>query len=109
MATSPRKFHCAGCGECCRWPGIVRVSEAEIAALARFLGLAEPVFIERFTQLAPDRTGLILTDAADGACCFLTPENRCRVHTVKPRQCRNFPTQWGVPAEYAGRCRGKWS
>lgn len=108
METIQKEFHCEGCGECCRWPGIVRVDNTEIARLATFLKLSEQEFIDKFTRLAPDRLGLVLVDAADGACCFLSPENRCRVHAVKPRQCRNFPISWQIPPEYAGRCHGKW-
>ena len=104
-----RKFHCAGCGACCRWPGIVRLDEARIAAIAAFLGLAEQAFIDRWTRLSPDRRCLVLRDREDGACCFLTPDNRCRIHPVKPRQCGTFPTEWQAPAELMALCQGVWS
>ena len=108
MDQSIKEFHCAGCGECCRWEGIVRVDDAQIAAIAEYLHITEQEFIDRYTRLAPDRRGLVLLDAPDGACCFLTPDNRCRIHPVKPRQCRDFPKTWDVPAELMSRCQGKW-
>ena len=104
-----RKFHCAGCGACCRWAGIVRVDDVQIAAIAAYLGLAEQEFIDRWTRLAPDRQGLVLQDRDDGACCFLTRDNRCRIHPVKPRQCGAFPMEWQVPQELMALCQGTWS
>ena len=89
------KFHCRMCGACCRIPdGIVRVSEAEIARIAAFLGMAEADFIDRETELAPDRRGLILRSRPDGACVWLTDDNLCRINPVKPYQCRTFPDKW---------------
>ena len=49
-------FKCRMCGACCRIKdGIVRVSDAEVARIAAFLGLGEAEFIERETLIAPDR------------------------------------------------------
>ena len=51
-----REFKCRMCGACCRIKdGIVRVSDAEVARIAAFLGLGEAEFIERETLIAPDR------------------------------------------------------
>ena len=108
MEQSNKEFHCAGCGACCRWEGIVRVDDVQIAVIAEYLHITEQEFIDQYTQLSPDRRGLVLVDAPDGACCFLTPDNRCRIHTVKPRQCNDFPKTWDVPPELMSRCQGKW-
>ena len=44
-------FACRQCGACCRIKdGIVRVSDAEIARIAAFLGMAEQAFIDRETD-----------------------------------------------------------
>ncbi len=91
-------FVCRQCGACCRIPnGIVRVSDEEIARIARHLGVAEDVFIATETDVAPDRRGLILKSRPDGGCVHLTPENRCRIHSVKPDKCRTFPYEWVNP------------
>lgn len=88
-------FECLGCGACCRIrDGIVRVGEAETKRIAAFLGMSEESFIERETELAPDRRGLVLRSAPDGACAFLSDDNRCRIHPVKPDRCRTFPFEW---------------
>ena len=88
-------FSCRRCGACCRIKdGIVRVSDAEIARISAFLGMAESDFIERETEVAPDRRGLVLKSRPDGACAWLADDNRCRIHPVKPDKCSTFPYEW---------------
>lgn len=92
------EFACRRCGACCRIPdGIVRVSEAEIARIAAFLGMDEAEFVENETELAPDRKSLILKSLPDGACVYLTEDNLCRINPVKPEKCRTFPHDWTNP------------
>ena len=91
-------FKCQGCGACCRIKdGIVRVSDAEIARIAAFLGIPEADFIERETEVSPDRKCLVLKSRPDGSCAWLTEDNRCRIHPVKPDKCRTFPFEWTNP------------
>ena len=60
-------FNCQCCGACCRIKdGIVRVSDAEIARIAAFLGMDEAKFIANETEIAPDRKGLVLKSLPDG-------------------------------------------
>lgn len=93
-----QSFECRRCGACCRIPdGIVRVSDAEIARIAAFLGEGEASFIAGMTELAPDRKGLILKSRSDGACMYLAEDCRCRIHPVKPDKCRTFPYEWTNP------------
>ncbi|MDG2123151.1 MAG: YkgJ family cysteine cluster protein [Verrucomicrobiales bacterium] len=93
---APLKYVCQRCGNCCRVPGDVRVSEQEIGQIAAHLGLDTPSFIARFTRLRVDRTGLALEDHPDGACIFLDG-NSCTIQPVKPGQCRGFPNTWRYP------------
>ena len=89
------EFKCQGCGACCRIPnGIVRVSETEISRIAGYLGVVEAEFIENETDVAPDRRGLILKSRPDDSCVWLTADNRCRIHPVKPDKCKSFPYEW---------------
>jgi hypothetical protein len=99
----PVYYECQRCTTCCRWPGCVRLSAAEIAALAGCLGLDEREFIERYTQLASDRHGLVLKEQPGGACVFLDGAD-CRVQPVKPKQCREFPNGWNFPG-FETQCR----
>ena len=88
-------FQCRCYGACCRIKdGIVRVSEAEIARIATFLGMGEADFIERETEIAPDRKSLMLKSLPDGSCAYLTTENLCCINPVKPDKCRTFPFEW---------------
>ena len=94
-------FKCLGCGACCRIPnGIVRVSHDEISRIAAFLGMSEDGFIANETEIAPDRKGLILKNREDDSCVWLTEDNRCRIHSVKPDNCRTFPYEWMNPDSY---------
>ena len=89
------KFVCQRCGACCRIKdGIVRVSEAEIDRIATYLSMTAEDFIATETQLAPDRKSLMLRSRPDGACVYLTEDNRCGIHAVKPDKCRTFPFEW---------------
>ena len=91
-------FKCRMCGACCRIKdGIVRVSDAEIARIAGFLGMGEAEFIECETEVAPDRKSLILKSRPDGTCVYLTEGNLCRINSVKPDKCRTFPFEWTNP------------
>ena len=92
----PIFYECQRCTACCRWPGQVRLTEAEITRLAAFKGLSESDFIQQFTRLRWDRGGLALLEKPDGGCIFLEGDD-CAVQAVKPQQCRDFPNLWNFP------------
>jgi hypothetical protein len=92
----PIFFDCQRCTACCRWPGQVRLSDAEVTRLAAHQRVSEHDFIQRFTRLRWDHGGLALQEKPDGACIFLEGEN-CAVQPVKPQQCRDFPNLWNFP------------
>jgi Fe-S-cluster containining protein len=94
--TTPR-YLCQRCGNCCRWPGDVRVTEEEVSKIARFLGMRETDFVERCTRLNANRTGLSIIDKPNGECLFLEGVNECRIQPVKPGQCSGFPNDWNFP------------
>lgn len=87
-------YQCVRCGNCCRWPGLVRVSTEDIHAIAEFLRMDERDFIEQHTRLRPSREGLALNEHEDGSCIFLEGKNICQIQDVKPVQCRGFPNLW---------------
>jgi Fe-S-cluster containining protein len=92
----PIFYECQRCTACCRWPGQVRLEEAEVDRIAAHKALSVNEFIERYTQLRPDRKGLTLIERGDGACIFLEGGD-CGIQTVKPKQCREFPNGWNFP------------
>lgn len=87
-------FKCKCCGACCRIKGIVRLSSEDVDRISEYLGIGVDFFLEKYTTLAPDRSGLILTDGDDGQCIMLTEENLCRINPVKPQKCKTFPYDW---------------
>lgn len=93
---NPPRYACQRCTNCCRWPGFVKITDSDIAAMAGFLGLSEHDFIQKFTRLRLRRDGLALIDQPCGTCIFLEGRD-CRVQPVKPSQCRGFPNTWNFP------------
>ena len=90
------RYACQRCTNCCRWPGLVRITERDISAISDFLHCSEYEFIQRFTRLRPQRDGLALQENSDGSCVFLEGKD-CRINPVKPDQCAGFPNTWNFP------------
>lgn len=87
------RYACQRCGNCCRWPGEVPVSDSEIEKISGYLGMSVYDFIAEHTDLRVSRTGLTLRERENGECIFLDG-NVCEINAVKPRQCAGFPNQW---------------
>lgn len=97
--TPSTRYLCQRCGNCCRWPGDVRITDEEVTAIAAFLNMSEAAFTETYTRLNANRTGLSIIDrpGGQGECVFLEGVNECRIQPVKPVQCRGFPNDWRFP------------
>lgn len=95
-AALPSTYLCRRCGACCRWPGFVRLEDASIKTISAFLGIDERTFVERYTDLLPSRTGLMLKSRPDHS-CILYDGAACLIHPVKPPRCREFPDSWNFP------------
>ena len=80
-------FVCRQCGECCHGDKGILVTPEEADNLAAFLGLALEDVHQRY--LIPSSLGPQVA-TRNGACIFLA-DNRCQVHPVKPRICREWP------------------
>jgi len=85
------RFECTRCGNCCGGgPGTIRVSDAEIAALADRLGLPESEFRSRYTRrLRSHDVSLVEKDNYD--CVFFERDRGCSVYEDRPKQCRTWP------------------
>ena len=85
------RFECTRCGRCCGGvPGYVWVTDDEVAALARRLGLSDAEFRRRFTRRV-DGYGVSLTETRGYDCTFFSSERGCTVYADRPRQCRTYP------------------
>ncbi|MEM6885913.1 MAG: YkgJ family cysteine cluster protein [Verrucomicrobiota bacterium] len=90
-------YQCQRCGNCCRWPGLVRVEEHEIDAMAEELDIGVNAFLDEYCDIHPNRSGLVFKNKPDGACIFLEGVNTCRIQAAKPIQCQGFPNTWNFP------------
>jgi Fe-S-cluster containining protein len=87
-------FVCHRCGACCRVPGYVALEPGEAEMIAEFLGLDVYTFTEQYAVLTNNRGNLSLRERPDGRCIFIQEDNTCRIHPVKPVQCKGFPFTW---------------
>lgn len=94
---SPPHYLCQRCGNCCRWPGDVRLKQEEPGRIAQFLGMDVEDFIGNYCRVSANRTGLSLEEKENGECIFLEGVNTCRIQSAKPEQCRGFPNSWNFP------------
>lgn len=102
----PIFWECDRCTACCRWPGQVRLTEADVTRIAAYLQLTESEFIQGHTRLNAQRNGLALLDQSDGSCSFLDAVGNCLIQPVKPHQCSDFPNRWNFPG-FEKVCRAK--
>jgi uncharacterized protein len=84
------RFTCTQCGHCCTGdPGFVWVDDAELAAIAEFLG--EPIEEVRGLTTRTTARGRTLREKANGDCVFYEKGRGCTVYPVRPAQCRTWP------------------
>ncbi|MFC4992543.1 YkgJ family cysteine cluster protein [Rubritalea tangerina] len=89
-------YQCDRCLACCKWPGDVKVEADEVDAIAAHLGMEVDVFIEKFTRLRTNRSGLSLIEKGNHECIMLE-DGGCKIQAVKPFQCKGFPNRWNFP------------
>lgn len=104
-----QRFTCAQCGRCCRRGWDIAVTAAEVEGY-RKAGAAAWYTSEEIAEQTGTEAGAVdpfeplgghaghfrIRKRADGACGFLSAENRCRIHEQlggarKPLTCRLFP------------------
>jgi len=89
-------FECVECGHCCAGPeeGYVWVTEDEVTAIAKRLGMDEPAFRSQYVRKVGRRYSLREVQGSKD-CVFLTERagagRGCRVYDVRPTQCRTWP------------------
>jgi Fe-S-cluster containining protein len=83
-------FECTRCGKCCTGePGYVWVTEGQLAAIARFLGLSLRRVRESYARKVGRRTSL--RERPNGDCVFWDRARGCTIYPVRPPQCRTWP------------------
>jgi Fe-S-cluster containining protein len=72
-------FHCKNCGVCCRdEPSDVNLKEQQMIEAKGFVN---------FLEAPNDPHNRNIRRKKDGNCFFLTEENTCKIHDVKPSIC----------------------
>lgn len=80
-------FDCQYCGQCCKGYGGTYVTESEIDAICRYLGLNRQQFIRCYCQISGGKP--LIAQAESGYCVFW--DQLCTIHPVKPHMCRKWP------------------
>ena len=74
-------FKCAKCGQCCREvPGDLNEREIKRLEQMGYRNFYEGQIFRSFRR-----------DPHTGACIFLSAENLCKIHDIKPASCRGLP------------------
>ena len=83
------RFQCVpGCTNCCQAEGWVYVTEDDVGRIADRLGMTAADFEKQYVYRTKYR--MRLRKPRGSQCHFLTGTG-CRIHPVKPTQCRLFP------------------
>ncbi len=94
-APSGQNWSCHGCSNCCRGGLLIVLTAADRQRiLDQKWTLAEGV--NPASMIEPNGSGFRLGHQPDGACVFLDPDGRCRIHSrfgeaAKPMACRIYP------------------
>jgi len=94
--TAGLAFECVQCGRCCSGPeeGYVWVTEAEIDAIARHLGISPAEMNRQYVRKVARRVSL-KERPGNRDCVFLQSDGdsrgRCRIYAARPTQCRTWP------------------
>lgn len=80
-------FACTQCGDCCKGFGGTYITEEDVVAIARFVGVTVDKFRKMYCASSGQR--LVLAQRPDGYCIFF--DVNCTIHAVKPRMCRRWP------------------
>ena len=80
-------FECRLCGDCCRGYGGTYVTQADMEAIAAYIGADPQTFMADYCQMSANKP--LLAQGADGYCVFF--DKLCTIHPVKPAMCRRWP------------------
>ncbi len=105
MATGSRllKFHCTGCGNCCRDP-LLPITDSDLQRLVDYTSLPAKHLVKWIDRRGIDLPGepesfavlrcgsrVMVLRHQQGRCRFLGDNNHCNVYDVRPLGCRIFP------------------
>jgi uncharacterized protein len=80
-------FNCTRCGDCCKGYGGTYLTDADVEAIARYLGERPERFVAQYT--CRSGSGRLIVQGKNGYCIFW--DKVCTIHPVKPKMCRQWP------------------
>ena len=85
------EYSCKMCGRCCHQ--VIPVTIYDIHRIAMGLDMADREVFERCVSYVTSRDGNIfaMKRKDDGSCTFLDEDNKCSIHSLKPRVCSFYP------------------
>lgn len=87
--STPVRFECTGCSDCCKRDGMVEFTSEDIARISAHRGEDPEVF--KALYLEESHGALVVVVSTTEPCIFLDDHGRCGVHEVKPIQCSSYP------------------
>ncbi len=91
-------FSCKCCGHCCRGESTVSMTRDEQGSIAAFLDISEDELLDQYCVVKGKRVEMRVVD---GHCIFYGDDGLCRIHPVKPFQCRRWPLHPGILGDEA--------
>jgi Fe-S-cluster containining protein len=89
MTETGLRFQCQpGCIRCCDTRGFVYLTEQDLERAAEYTGLTPAGFESQYVYRTKH---LIRLRKPAGRQCHFLADGGCRIHPVKPTQCRLFP------------------
>ncbi len=80
------EIDCLECANCCKTLG-PRITDVDIARLAKYLKVKPRKFIEDYLRIDEDGDFVF----KEMPCPFLMPDNYCMVYESRPKACREYP------------------
>lgn len=94
-----KPFECIQCGKCCRWGGVVVLTDEDIGRLAKYHKAEKGPYLDEYA--IKQKSGkYILKNRNDSSDCVYMNGDRCGVQDIKPEQCEMYPVK------YDKRCPG---
>jgi len=101
-------FKCTMCGDCCKGYGGTFITNDDINAIADYIKADHESFVSEYCEMSGGKP--VLARGRNGYCVFW--DKICKIHSVKPRMCRQWPFIKSVLADtdnwyvMAGMCPG---
>lgn len=94
-----KPFECTQCGKCCRWGGIVSLTDEDISRLSKHHDLEKENFLKGYASKKKDGK-YALKNKKDSSDCIYMKGDKCSIYDIKPEQCDKYPVK------YDKRCPG---